>query len=194
MKITKSELKEMIREALREEFVKSKRPLKESRSVADIEAEIARLQQELADAKVAEKKASYGGTLPTYVYAWNMYIDPANKGEWVSTDNDMVFETEDKAIDAGCLLLRELDDEGELGDEDEYVDPDDYTVDVIKIPLATVPAEILRSSNLSHLIDDAAAHRKCRCPRCGNDFYTSQTDWDANKITCWICGTVLHHK
>ncbi len=41
--------------------------LKESRSVADIEAEIAKLQQELAQAKVAEKKASYGGNLPTKV-------------------------------------------------------------------------------------------------------------------------------
>ena len=168
--------------------------LTEARSIADIEAEIARLQQELADAKVAEKKVSYGGTLPTYVYAWDMYIDPANKGEWVSTNNDMVFETEDKAIDAGCLLLSELDDEDELGDDDEYVDPDDYTVDVIKIPLASVPAEMLRFSNLSHLIDESATHHKGKCPRCGSVFYMSQADYDANKITCWICNAVLHHK
>lgn len=257
MKINKSELKEMLREAIREELANTKRPIKESisddydrikelwydgripgpisqyqyiwdkaterkilvrntgkgfepvvfkpisevqealkepRSVADIEAEIARLQQELADAKAVEKKASYGGTLPTFVYAWDMYTDPANKGDWVSTNYDTVFETENKAIDAGCLLLSELADEGELGDEDEYVEPDDYTVGVIKIPLATVPAEMLRYSNLNHLIDESAVHRKCRCPRCGNNFYTSQTDWDANKITCWVCSTVLHHK
>ena len=43
------------------------KPLKESRSVADIEAEIARLQQELAQAKVADKKASYTN-LPTKVW------------------------------------------------------------------------------------------------------------------------------
>lgn len=41
--------------------------LKESRSVADIEAEIAKLQQELEQAKIAEKKASYEGNLPTEV-------------------------------------------------------------------------------------------------------------------------------
>ena len=191
MRISKSELRNIIREALREELVK--KPLKEARSVADIEAEIARLQRELDDAKAAEI-SSAGSTKPAYVYAWDMYADTANKGEWISTDYDMVFETEKAAIDAGYTLLGELDDEGELGDDNEYTDPDDYTVDVIRIPLSSVPAEMLRYSNLNHLATPGTAHRKCHCPKCGNDFYTSQNDWDANKIVCWICEAVLHHK
>ena len=78
--------------------------LKESRSVADIEAEIARLQQELKQAKVAEKKASYNGNLPKVVYIWDMYLNPSDKGSWTSSElyngkwDGAVFETEDCRI------------------------------------------------------------------------------------------------
>jgi hypothetical protein len=157
MKITKSELKEMIRETLKEELKRT--PLKEARSVADIEAEIARLQRELADAKVAEKKATYGGSFPGEVWAWDMYIDPADKGTFCSAEkyggvwDGVVFETEDAALDAGWHHLQELDDESELSDDyDEYVEPDDYTVDAFAIPLKDVPASVLEWSNLEHLI------------------------------------------
>lgn len=150
-KITKSELRQIIKEALKEEL-HSQHSLKEWRSSADIQAEIARLQQELADAKVREKKASYGNNLPKFVYAWDMYIDPADKGTWTSLDGDMVFETEDDAENAGIQLLSELDHEGELGDEDEYVEPMDYAIDVIKIPVSNVSNDVLIYSNLKHLI------------------------------------------
>jgi hypothetical protein len=157
MKVTKSELKGMIREALREELKRA--PLKEARSVADIEAEIARLQRELADAKVAEKRIALGGALPAFVWAWDMYIDPAEKGTFCSAEkyagawDGVVFETEDAALDAGWYHLQELDDEGELSDDpDDYIEPDDYTVDAFAIPLKDVPASVLKWSNLEHLI------------------------------------------
>jgi hypothetical protein len=121
--------------------------LKESRSVADIEAEIARLQQELEQAKIAEKKASYGVNLPKTVWTWDIYLEPAEKGTWTGIENDLVFETEDKALDAAWTLLNELDDEGEL----EY-DPDDYYVEASEIPLSSVSKEVLKYSNLTHLI------------------------------------------
>lgn len=121
--------------------------LQEARSVADIEADIARLQQELADAKIAEKKASYGGSTPIEVWYWDMYVDPSEKGEWTSLDADNVYETEEAAINAAYTLLGELDDEGEL----EY-DSDEYTVDAIKIPISQVAPEILEWSGLDHLI------------------------------------------
>jgi hypothetical protein len=124
-----------------------KQPLTEARNVADIEAEIARLQQELADAKVAEKKASYGGSTPTEVWYWDMYLEPSEKGTWISIDNDTVFETEDDAIDGAYTLLGELDDEGEL----EY-DPDEYYVDAVKIPISKVSPDVLKWSGLEHLI------------------------------------------
>jgi hypothetical protein len=125
----------------------SKRPLTEARSVADIEADIAKLQAELADAKVAEKKASYGGNIPTDVWYWDIYFDPSEKGTWTSIDNDIVFETEDAAFDGAYEHLRELEDEGEL----EY-DSDDYYVDAVKIPLSKVSADVLEWSGLNHLI------------------------------------------
>jgi hypothetical protein len=121
--------------------------LTESRSVADIEAEIARLQQELEQAKVAEKKTSYGGNFPKTVWTWDIYLEPAEKGTWTGIESDLVFETKDKALDAAWTLLNELDDEGEL----EY-DPDDYYVEAFEIPLSSVSKEVLSYSNLKHLI------------------------------------------
>lgn len=120
--------------------------LTESRSVADIEAEIAKLQQELADAKVAEKKASYGRNLPTYVWYWDIYKDPSEKGTWISLDFDTVYETRDAAITGAYKHLSELDYEDEL----EY-DSDDYYVDAVTIPVSKVSSDALEWSGLSHL-------------------------------------------
>ena len=125
----------------------AKKPLTEARSIADIEAEITRLQQELEQAKVAEKKASYGGNFPKTVWTWDIYLEPAEKGTWTGIESDIVFETKDKALDAAWTLLNELDDEGEL----EY-DPDDYYVEAFEIPLSSVSKEVLSYSNLTHLI------------------------------------------
>lgn len=121
--------------------------LKESRSVADIEAEIARLQQELEQAKIAEKKASYGVNLPKTVWTWDIYLEPTEKGTWTGIENDLVFETEDKALDAAWELLNELDDEGELDG-----DPDDYYVEAFEVPLSSVSASTLKFNKLAHLI------------------------------------------
>lgn len=121
--------------------------LTEARSVADIEADIAKLQAELADAKVAEKKASYGGNTPTDVWYWDIYFDPSEKGTWTSIDNDTVFETEDAALDGAYVHLKELEDEGEL----EY-ESDDYYVDAVKIPISKVSADVLEWSGLEYLI------------------------------------------
>lgn len=143
----------------------NKKYLKEARSIteilADIErhqAELQRLEQELEQAKVAKKKASYEGNFPTEVYAWDMYIDPTDKGTFCSAEqtngiwDGIVFEDEDDAFDAGLYHLRELDTEGELSDDpDEEVEPDDYTIDVFAIPLAAVPKAVLERSGLSHL-------------------------------------------
>ena len=122
-------------------------PLTESRSIADIEAEIAKLQQELTQAKIAEKKASYEGNLPKTVWAWDIYLEPAAKGTWTSIENDLVFETKDKALNAAWTLLNELDNEGELED-----DPDDYYVEAFEVPLSSVSASILEFSKLAYLI------------------------------------------
>lgn len=127
--------------------------LKESRSSADIEAEIAKLQQELTQAKVAEKKASYAGKLPAVVYAWDIYLEPFEKGTWTSEDAEYVFETEQEALDAAWEHLNELYNEGEL--EDFYgnpADPSDYYVTAYSIPLNKVSQDILKFSNLEHLI------------------------------------------
>jgi hypothetical protein len=129
------------------EYTTSEESLTESRSVADIEAEIARLQQELEQVKVAEKKASYGGTFPKTVWTWDIYLESTKKGTWTGIKNDLVFETEDNALDAAWELLNELDDEGELRG-----DPDDYYVEAFEIPLSSVSKEVLKYSNLTHLI------------------------------------------
>lgn len=119
----------------------------ESRSIADLEAEIAKLQQELTQAKIAEKKASYGGNLPKTVWTWDIYLEPADKGTWTGIENDLVFETKDKALDAAWELLNELDDGGKLDG-----DPDDYYIEAFEIPLSSVSASILKFNKLVHLI------------------------------------------
>lgn len=93
------------------------------------------------------------------VYAWDMYLDPADKGTFCSAEkyngvwDGMVYETKLEAVNAGYYHLQELEDEGELSDDpDIYVEPNDYTIDVIKIPLEEVTRETLEYSNLDHLI------------------------------------------
>jgi hypothetical protein len=189
MKITKSELKNLIREALKEELKRS--PLKEGRSVADIEAEIARLQRELADAKVAEKRAAIGDKAPAFVWAWDMYLDPADKGTWVSIDNDTVFETKEAALDAGWLLLNELEDQNDLDEYGEGIEPDDYHVEAYKIPISKVSTEVLKWSKLDHLISGDAEPIEVECAFCYKDFKISQAEWDSGSFTCPHCHELL---
>jgi hypothetical protein len=168
---------------------RSRKNLSEARSAAEIQAEIEKLQRELADAKVAEKRTSYDGKMPKTVWVWDMYIDPKDKGTWVSLDNDTVFETEEEALDAGWLHLNELDDEGELfddDDEDVYIEPDDYTVEAYEIPISSVSDEVLEWSNLEHLIDNPQG--TVECGECGQTFKTAKS---AKICKCPHCGIEL---
>ena len=135
---------------------------KTTRSSVEILADIDRLKQELKQALIAEKQASYS-KLPDVVYIWDMYLNEEDKGNWTSAEiynglySGTVFETEDKAFDAGLNLLRELEDEGELTYEDEdgeeyEVEPEDYTIDTITISVKDVDEETLADSGLAHLI------------------------------------------
>ena len=127
--------------------------LKESRTAADIQAEIERLQQELQQAQTTEKSAEYNGNFPTELWAWDMYLKDRDKGTWCSAEKygidweGRVFETEDDAFNAGLTLLRELSDEGELKG-----DPDEYTIDTFSIPITELTVELLEESELDHLI------------------------------------------
>lgn len=127
--------------------------LKEARSSADIKAEIERLQKELADAEVAEKKAGYNGNVPTEVWIWDIYLKPSKKGTWTSAElyqgkyDGYVYETEEDALDGAWVHLGELDDEGELRG-----DPDDYYVEAFSVPVSEVHEETLSYSGLDHLI------------------------------------------
>ena len=122
------------------------------RTAAEIQAEIAKLQQELANAEIAEKRASYS-KLPNTLYIWDMYKNASKKGTWCSAEKDgidwegIVFETEDDAANAAWTLLKELEDENELTG-----DPDEYTIDIIPVPFRELTAEILEYSDLEHLI------------------------------------------
>jgi hypothetical protein len=146
--------------------------LKESRSAAEIKAEIEKLQQELAKAEVEEKKASYGGNVPTEVWIWDVYLEPEDKGTWTSAElyngkyDGYVFETEDEALDAAWLHLGELEDEGELEG-----DPDDYYVEAFAVPVSEVAEETLSESGLDHLIVESLKE--------------SRSDVDTVRIMAW---------
>jgi hypothetical protein len=116
-----------------------------------------------------------------------MYKDPEDKGTWLSIDNDILFETEDEAIDAGWVLLNELDDQGDLDDEGEYTDPDDYTVEAHSVPVSRVPQQILNSADLGHLWDPTTAGEYCiKCPSC--DRYLLCNDSELNTgFKCPYC-------
>ena len=128
----------------------TKKVLKESRSPDEIQAEIDRLTNELQQAKVAEKSSTYT-KFPTELYAWDMYIDKKDKGDWCSAEKEdgtwdgMVYETEEDAINGAITLLGEVADEGELEG-----DPDEYTIDTI--PITELTIEDLEYSDLEHLI------------------------------------------
>lgn len=127
--------------------------LKEARSSEEIRAEIDRLQQELEQALVAEKKSSYNGNTPKVVYIWDIYLNLSDRGNWTSADysnnkwEGTVFETEDEALDAAYSHLRELEDEGELEEE-----VDDYYIDTISVPVKDVHLDTLSFSGLNYLI------------------------------------------
>lgn len=131
--------------------------LKESRSIADIEAEIAKLQAELEAAKVAEKKASYGNNIPTQVWIWDICLEGRRHNKkWTSAElyngewEGIVFETKDDAINAGYGHLYELEDEGEL--PGGRYDVDEFDVDAFAVNISDVEAGTLEFSNLEHLI------------------------------------------
>jgi hypothetical protein len=115
---------------------------------AEIEAQIAELQDALVKAKEREAKAK-ASKAGVYVYAWDMYLDPADKGTWVSATDNMVYATERDAYKAGCRELDICYTEGLL-----YPDavPDDYIVDTVKLPVSQVPAEVLKDCGLSNLL------------------------------------------
>ena len=132
---------------------KTVKVIKESRSAEDIKAEIERLQQELQQAQVEEKSATYNGNFPTALFAWDMYLEEDEKGTWCSADRSdftwdgKVFETKDDAVNAACVLLNELSDEDELEG-----DPDDYFINTFAIPITELTVELLEESDLEHLI------------------------------------------
>ena len=83
------------------------------------------------------------------VYAWSLYIDPMDKGNFMSADQyrgfweGYVFETEQEALEAGARHLLTLEDEGELRG-----DPDDYTIEAVSIPISKVSKSTLRFSGM----------------------------------------------
>lgn len=92
------------------------------------------------------------------VYAWDMYLDPNDKGTFCSAEqyngvwDGMVYETDIDADNAAWYHLQELETEGELSpDPNIYVEPDDYTIDIFTIPLSEVSDAVLQYSNLEHL-------------------------------------------
>ena len=69
-------------------------------------------------------------------YMWSMYIPNSleyTKGGWTSADlnhkGELVFATEDLALDYGWNHLKELEDEDELGG----FEPDDFTIEAIAV-------------------------------------------------------------
>jgi hypothetical protein len=140
----------------------AKKSLTEARSVAEIKEEIRTLMKELRDAERAERATAVASTdtvvstapvskaKPTSVWTWDIYLTPKKKGTWTGIQNDLVFETQDKALEAAWALLNELNDEGELDG-----DPDDYYIEAFEVPLARVSAAVLKFSDLSHLISES---------------------------------------
>ena len=123
------------------------------RSTTEIQAEIECLQQELQQAYIEERSATYNGKFPVCLYAWDMYLGKDEIGTWCSAEKDgftwdgRVFETEEEATSAAWTLLNELADENELRG-----DPDDYTIDTFTIPLIDLTVDFLEECNLEHLV------------------------------------------
>ena len=107
----------------------------------------------------ATSKNTNNNSSEKVVYAWDIYLDPRDKGTFCSAEkyngvwDGMVYETEAKAENAAWYHLLELEDEDELSpDPNIYVEPDDYTIDIFTIPLSEVSDAVLHYSNLDHLI------------------------------------------
>ena len=164
------------------------------RSVAEIEADIERLKRELAQAKEEEKRATAKASGVSEVWYWDMYKDPEDKGSWISIDSYILFETEDEAIDAGWVLLNELDDQGDLDDDGEYTDPDDYTVEAHSVPVSRVPHQILNDSELGHLWDPTTAGELCiKCPSCHSYLLCGDSELNTG-FKCPYCDRTIKRK
>lgn len=134
------------------------------RSSAEIKAEIARLEQELKVAEIAEKNVSYNDNTsqtntPQTVWVWDMYLESSDQRTWTSAEKEngkwegIVFETEDEALNAGWKHLNELADKDELYDnDDEPCDPAEYYIEAFEVPLSEVDITTLEESGLQHLI------------------------------------------
>ena len=121
--------------------------------MAEIQAEIESLLAELQQAKLNEKTSTYNGNFPNVLFAWDMYLDDQEKGNWCSAEKSgftwygIVFETEYDAIEAANTLLNELYNEDELRG-----DPDDYTISTFSIPITELTVDLLEECDLDHLI------------------------------------------
>lgn len=132
---------------------KSVKVLTKYRSTEEIQEEIDSLLAELEEAKIKERINTYNNKFPNELYAWDMYLDEDEKGEWCSAEKDgvtwdgKVFENEDDAINAAWTLLQELSDENELRG-----DRSDYTIDTFTIPITELTVDLLEDCDLEHLI------------------------------------------
>lgn len=89
------------------------------------------------------------GKSDEFVYIWDMYIDPIDKGTWCSAEkyngeyDGFVFKTKEEAFRYGKEHLYELEDEGELRG-----DPDDYDIDTVTIRKSEVSDYTLKFSGI----------------------------------------------
>ena len=75
-----------------------------------------------------------------YVYIWDIYIDPRDKGTWLSAEKNRagyyegsIFGSPEEAKNAAIAHLAELEEEGEL-----LGYPEDYSVDIIQADVSEV--------------------------------------------------------
>jgi DNA-directed RNA polymerase subunit RPC12/RpoP len=116
------------------------------------------------------------------VWIWDIYEDDADKGSCTSIQNRAVFETEDKAIRDGEMFI------------DDVYGAGDYIIDTIEIPLARVPEDTLRGSELGHLWDRNIAYERFgRCPKCSNELLCNSDELVIG-FECPYCGTKLVEK
>jgi hypothetical protein len=130
-----------------------------TRSIAEIKADIGRLEKELdaarAELRSAQRVTVAAGKSPKQLYAWDIYKTEADKGTWTSAYHtaagwEGVFsETYEEAAEAGRDML-----ENNLEHEDPNATPDQYTVDVFAIPLSDITVQALEDSELEYLIEE----------------------------------------
>lgn len=75
-----------------------------------------------------------------YVYIWDIYIDPRDKGTWLSAEKNKagyyegsVFGSPEEAKNAAITHLEELEEEGELSGW-----PEDYNIDITQVGMSEV--------------------------------------------------------